>query len=91
LGKKYSDETNKKKGINSRDYSDPEFKAKMSKAARNRSEETRRKISENNKRLMAEGKIGMKGRKHSPETLEKMRQSALQREALKKLNNQNIL
>ena len=48
----------------------------MSIAAKNRSEETRLKISENNKKLQAEGKIGMKGKKHSPETIEKMRESA---------------
>lgn len=79
LGKKYSDEVNMKKGINTRDYSDIEFRKKMSIAAKNRSEETRKKISENNKRLQAEGKIGMKGKKHSPETIEKMRLSALNR------------
>ena len=57
LGKKYSAETNKKKGQNSRDYSDPVFLSKMSKAAKNRSAETRKKISENAKRLVSEGKI----------------------------------
>ena len=76
IGKKYSDETNIKKGINNRDYSDIGFIEKMSIAAKNRSEETRLKISENNKRLQTEGKIGMKGKKHSPETIEKMRESA---------------
>jgi hypothetical protein len=57
LGKKYSAETNKKKGQNSRDYSDPVFLSKMSAAAKNRSVETRKKISENAKRLVSEGKI----------------------------------
>jgi hypothetical protein len=76
IGKKYSNETNNKKGINNRDYSDIGFIEKMSIAAKNRSEETRLKISENNKRLQTEGKIGMKGKKHSPETIEKMRESA---------------
>jgi hypothetical protein len=85
LGKTYSKEVNMKKGINNRDYSDMSFLEKMSNAAKNRSEETRKKISQNNKRLQAEGKIGMKGKKHSPETIEKMRQSALKR----KLNNIN--
>lgn len=79
LGKTYSKETNIKKGINNRDYSDPIFLEKMAIAAKNRSEETRKKISENNKKLQAEGKIGMKGKKHSPETIEKMRESALKR------------
>jgi hypothetical protein len=49
-----------------------ESKKKMSDYARNRTEEHRQKISENNKRLIAEGRIGMKGRKHSPETIKKM-------------------
>ena len=79
LGKTYSDEVNAKKGINNRDYSDIEFRNKMSIAAKTRSEETKKKISENNKKLQAEGKIGMKGKRHSPETIEKMRQSALKR------------
>lgn len=83
LGKTYSKEINAKKGISNRDYSDINFIQKMSFAAKNRSEETRKKISENNKLLQAEGKIGMKGKRHSPETIEKMRQSALKR----KLNN----
>lgn len=78
LGKTYSPEINAKKGGH-RDYTDVEFRNKMSIAAKNRSEETRKKISENNKRLMAEGKIGMHGKRHSPETIEKMRQSALKR------------
>ena len=79
LNKKYSDEINAKKGINNRDYSDVGFRNKMSAAAKNRSEKTRKKISDNNKKLQAEGKIGMKGKSHSPETIEKMRQSALKR------------
>jgi hypothetical protein len=72
LGKKYSEEINSKKGINSRVYTE-DFKDKMSLYARNRSQETRNKISTNSKRLHAEGKIGMKGKKHSPETIEKMK------------------
>jgi hypothetical protein len=57
LGKKYSPEVNAKKAGN-RDYSDPVFRAKMSAAAKNRSPETRQKISDNNKRLHKEGRIG---------------------------------
>ena len=87
LGKKYSDEINVKKGINNRDYSDIEFRNKISVAAKNRSEGTRKKISENNKKLQAEGKIGMLGKKHSLETIEKMRQSAFKRN----LNNSKAL
>lgn len=59
IGKTYSPETNAKKGGN-RDYSDPVFRAKMSAAAKNRSAETRQKISDNNKRLHKEGRIGRK-------------------------------
>jgi YesN/AraC family two-component response regulator len=87
IGKKYSNEINNKKGINSRDYSDINFKEKMSIAAKNRSNETKMKISENNVRLQAEGKIGMKGKKHSPETIEKMKESAKLRELNKYKEN----
>jgi hypothetical protein len=38
-----------------------------------RSEETRKKISENNKRLQREKKIGMHGRTHNSETIQKMK------------------
>jgi len=72
LGKKYSEEVNAKKSKNNRVY-DEEFKNKISYAAKNRSQETRNKISNNSKRLQAEGKIGMKGKKHSPATIEKMK------------------
>lgn len=51
----------------------------MTKAARSRSKETRQKIAENSRRLVAEGKVGMKGRKHSEETKKKMRESYLKR------------
>ena len=64
---------------NNRDYSDPVFREKMSQIAVNRSEKTKKKISENSRRLAAEGKIGMKGRKHSEETKAKMRASYLRR------------
>lgn len=74
LGKMYSDDINKKKGGH-RDYSDPTFRENMSNAAKNRSVDHRKKISENNKRLIAEGKIGMKGKTHSEETKLKMKQS----------------
>jgi hypothetical protein len=40
-----------------------------------RTEKTRKKISENNKRLQALGKIGMRGKKHKTETLEKMKKN----------------
>jgi hypothetical protein len=59
----------------------------MSFAAKNRSEETKIKISENSKKLQAEGKIGMKGKKHSPETIIKMRESAKLRELNKYKEN----
>jgi hypothetical protein len=84
IGKKYSDEINIKKGINNRDYSDVDFKEKMKNAATNRSIKTRMKISENMKRLHTEGKIGMRGKKHSPETIEKMKMAAKNRELNKK-------
>lgn len=74
-GKKHRPESIEKIRINShtaRDYSDPVFRQKMSSAAKNRSSTTRQKISENNKRLQAEGKIGMAGKKHSAETISKM-------------------
>lgn len=38
-----------------------------------RSEETRKKISENNKRLQKEKLVGMHGKKHSEETIQKMK------------------
>ena len=40
-----------------------------------RTPETCKKISENNKRLQREKKIGMHGKKHKPETIEKMKQN----------------
>lgn len=40
-----------------------------------RTEETRKKISENNKRLQAEKKIGMHGRKHKNSTIDLMKQN----------------
>lgn len=58
LGKKHSDETKLKMKLNhNRNYDDPEFKRKMSFAAKNRSAETRQKISENMKRINAERKL----------------------------------
>ena len=60
-----------------------ETKKKISKSTSNaligyydknpRTHETRKKISNNSKRLQAEGKIGMRGKKHTKETLEKMK------------------
>ena len=44
----------------------------MSAIARNRSVETRQKISENSRKLQAEGRIGMKNKKHRQETKDKM-------------------
>jgi hypothetical protein len=63
LGKKYSAETNKKKGQNSRDYSDPVFLSKMSNAAKNRSVETRKKLSDSARRLFSEGKSNLNRRR----------------------------
>tara|TARA_X000001382_G_scaffold112888_1_gene90371 strand:- start:1211 stop:1942 length:732 start_codon:yes stop_codon:yes gene_type:complete len=40
-----------------------------------RTPETCKKIGENSKRLQAEKKIGMHGKKHAPETIEKMKQN----------------
>lgn len=65
LGKKQSEETKQKRAESLRGhdrYKDPVFRAKMSEAARNRSPETRKKISDNNKRLHKEGRIGRKKR-----------------------------
>jgi len=86
LGKKLSEETKMKISANHNRVYDQDFKDKMSSTAKNRSVETRNKISENNKRLQAEGKIGMRGKKHSPETIEKMKQSALK----KSINRQKL-
>lgn len=61
LGKKHTPETIEKIRMNShvaRDYNDSIFKAKMSYAARNRSVETRKKISDITKRRRAEGTFG---------------------------------
>jgi hypothetical protein len=63
LGKKYSDETNKKKGQNTRDYSDPVFLLKMKAAAKNRSVETRKKLSDSARRLFSEGKSNLNRRR----------------------------
>lgn len=55
-----------------------EFKQKISNTLKGRplgyerSAETRAKISENVKRLQAEGKVGMRGKQHKAETKEKM-------------------
>ena len=86
-----SDESNEKRRQANymRDYTDPVFRAKMSFAAKNRSAETRAKISANNKRLMAEGIIGLKDRTHSDETKFKMSISAKNRKN-NKLNTNTI-
>jgi hypothetical protein len=76
IGKKLSEETKMKISANHNRVYDQDFKEKISFAAKNRSQETRKKISENNKRLHEEGKIGMKGRKHSAETIVKMKEAA---------------
>lgn len=76
LGKTLSEETKKKIRQNSsaaRNYACETFREKMSIAAQNRSAETRAKIGSNSKRLQKEGKIGMKGKKHSQDTIERMR------------------
>lgn len=75
LGKKLTEETKAKISASNKEksyYDTPVFKEKMSKAAKNRSDETRKRISDNSKRLQIEGKIGMKGKKHSEETKIKM-------------------
>lgn len=75
-GTKHTEEAKAKiKANHNRDYADPVFLGKISKAAKNRSPEHRRKISENNKRLIKEGKIGMLGRHHTEETKLKISQS----------------
>ena len=50
-----------------------------------RTELTRQRMSENH-----HGFNPMKGRKHKPETIEKMRMSAIQREEKKRENSQHI-
>jgi hypothetical protein len=73
-GRKLSEEHKAAISANhNRDYSDPQWLEKITYAHRNRSPETRAKIAENSRRLVAEGKVGMLGRKHSEETLARMR------------------
>jgi hypothetical protein len=85
LGTTLSEETKRKISENhNRDYTDLEFRRKMSIVAKSRSPETRKLISENNKRLVAEGRIGMLGKKHSIETKMKMSITARRRAELKK-------
>lgn len=68
LGKKYSDEVNKKKGLPGK--SNPFF-------GRKHSEETKKKWSEKRKGQMAGEKHPMFGKKHSEETKEIIRQKAI--------------
>ena len=75
-GNKHSEETKAKRNANRHHEYNQKFRNKMSLAATNRSEETRQKISDNNKRLHIEGRIGMYGRKHSDETRRKMSEAA---------------
>lgn len=90
LGKKHTEEHKQKiRDNHNRNYSDPNFLAKMSAAAKNRSIETRQKISDNNKRLILESKIGMTGRKHSEKTKLKMSISAKNRK--QNINTSNNL
>lgn len=75
IGKTYTDETNAKKG---RPFSEERKRQQSEKlkayyANNKRSTETRQKISENTKRLQKEKKIGMHGKSHSEETINKMR------------------
>lgn len=87
LGSKHSEETKKKISESHNRTYDDAFREKMSLAAKSRSTETRTKISENSRRLIAEGRIGMKGRSHSPETRAKMSASAKLRATKKSRNN----
>ena len=66
-GKKHSEETREKISKSTSDAMKEHYKNNP------RSEENRKKISENNKRLQREKKIGMHGRTHSPETIQKMK------------------
>ena len=72
LGTKQSEETKAKRNANRHHKYDDSFKQKMSTIARNRSVETRQKISENSRKLQAEGRIGMKNKKHRQETKDKI-------------------
>jgi hypothetical protein len=75
-GRKLPEEHKKKISDNHNRVYTQDFKDKISYYAKNRSIETRRKISENSRRLCLEGKTGMKGKKHSEETKAKMSASA---------------
>lgn len=55
---------------------DESFRKHISEVHSNRSDETRKKISENNKRLQAEGRIGMRCKSHSEETKRKQSEAA---------------
>jgi hypothetical protein len=77
IGSKYSEETNAKKG---RPFSEERKKrqGELLKEYHRKntvSVKTRKKISNNSKRLHSEGKIGMAGKKHSPETIAKMKKT----------------
>ena len=74
-GKTLSEEHKRKISENHNRVYDEDFRQKMKLIHSNRSDKTRQKISDNNKRLQAEGQIGMRGRKHSEETKRKMSES----------------
>jgi len=61
---------------------DGEYRKFITEFHNNRSKETREKISKNNKRLHAEGKIGMRGRNHTNETKSKQSEAAKNRPIL---------
>lgn len=87
LGKILSKETRKKIGESQLSLNRKRPDVSLLNRTRLYSEEEKRERTERNKKLHSEGKIGMHGRKHSPETLLKMSLAAKARESEKKLRN----